>query len=138
MRCQERLGPTWSDGRKSKEGSVGIKSSRETFPNVEERSDYLLHKHSCMCVCVRAQVCPTLWDPMDYSPPGPPSKGFSRQEYWSGLSFPSPGDLPDPGIQLTSPVSPTLASGFFNTGPPGKPIPQLYKGLKVTAKRIDA
>ena len=37
-----------------------------------------------------AQSCPTLSDPMDYSPPGPPSMGFSRQEYWSGVSLPSP------------------------------------------------
>ena len=34
----------------------------------------------------------------------PPSMGFSRQEYWSGLSFPSPGDLPDPGIETGSPT----------------------------------
>ena len=40
------------------------------------------------------------------------------QEYWSGLPFPSPGDLPDPGIKLTSSE---LASGFFTTDPPGKP-----------------
>ena len=40
----------------------------------------------------------------------PLSLGFSRQEYWSGLPFPSPGDLPDPGIK---PESPALASGFF-------------------------
>ena len=37
-----------------------------------------------------AQSCPTLSDPMDYSPPGPPSMGFSRQEYWSGVPLPSP------------------------------------------------
>ena len=41
------------------------------------------------------------------------SRGFSRQEYWSGLPFPSPGDLPDPGIEPTSLASPTLAGGFF-------------------------
>ena len=41
--------------------------------------------------------------------------GFSRQEYWSGLAFPSPGDLPDPGIEPASPVSPALAGGFFAT-----------------------
>ena len=40
---------------------------------------------------------------------------FSRQEYWSGLSFPSPGDLPNPGIQPMSLVSPVLAGGFFTT-----------------------
>ena len=47
----------------------------------------------------------------------PLSLGFPRQEYWSGLLFLSPGDLPDPGIKLTS----TLAGGFFITEPPGKP-----------------
>ena len=40
---------------------------------------------------------------------------FSRQEYWRGLPFPPPGDLPDPGIQPTSVVFPALASGFFTT-----------------------
>ena len=49
----------------------------------------------------------------------PPSMGFSRQESWSGLPFPSPGDLSDPGIE---PVSPALAGGFFTTEPPGKPL----------------
>ena len=42
--------------------------------------------------------------------------GFPRQEYWSGLLFPSPGDLPDLGIK---PVSPALAGRFFTTAPPG-------------------
>jgi len=44
---------------------------------------------------------------------------FSRQDSWSGLPFPSPGDLPDPGIKPTSPVSPALAGGFFTAEPPG-------------------
>ena len=44
---------------------------------------------------------------------------FSRHYYWSGLSFPTPGDLPDTGIK---PMSPALAGGFFTTAPPGKPI----------------
>ena len=48
----------------------------------------------------------------------PLSMGFSRQDYWSGLPFPSPGDLPDPGIE---PTSPALAGGFLTTVPPGKP-----------------
>ena len=47
----------------------------------------------------------------------PPSMGSSRQEYWSGLPFPSPGDLPDPGIK---PASPALAAGFFIFVPSGK------------------
>ncbi|CAI9164456.1 unnamed protein product [Rangifer tarandus platyrhynchus] len=41
--------------------------------------------------------------------------GFSRQEYWSGLPFPPPGDLPDPGIKPGSLTSPALAGGFFTT-----------------------
>ena len=43
-----------------------------------------------------------------------------QQEYWNGLPFPTPGDLPDPGIKPESPASPTLAGGFFTTMPPGK------------------
>ena len=54
---------------------------------------------------------------MDCSPPGPLSMGFCRQEYWSGLPFPSLGDLPDPGIE---PMSPALAGGFFTAEPSGK------------------
>ena len=50
----------------------------------------------------------------------PLSLGFSRQEYCSGLPFPSPGDLLDPGIEPTSPVFPALAGGFSTTEPPGK------------------
>ena len=45
------------------------------------------------------------------------SMGFPRQEYWRGVPFPSPGDLPNPGIEPMSPVSPALASGFFTTDP---------------------
>ena len=51
-----------------------------------------------------------------------PSMGFSRQEYWSGLLFPSPGDLPDPGIE---PRSPTLWADTLPSEPPGK-----YKRLQ--------
>ena len=43
----------------------------------------------------------------------PLSMGFSRQEYWSGLPLPSPGDLPNPGIELVSAASPALAGRFF-------------------------
>ena len=54
----------------------------------------------------------------------PPSMGFSRQEYWSGLPSPSSGDLPQPGIK---PMSPTLAGGFFTFEPPGKPITNILR-----------
>ena len=51
----------------------------------------------------------------------PLSMGFPRQEYWSGVPFPPPGDLPDPGIEPMSLVSPAFAGMFFTTVPPGKP-----------------
>ena len=47
--------------------------------------------------------------------------GFSRQEYWSGLPFPSPGDLPDLGIEPESPVSPALQADSLPAEPSGKP-----------------
>ena len=54
----------------------------------------------CVCVCVLStQSCLTLCDPMDCSPPGSSAHEFSRQEYWSGLPFPFPGDLPYPGTK---------------------------------------
>ena len=50
----------------------------------------------------------------------PLAMGFSRQEHWSGLPFPPPGDLPEPGIEPMSLVPPALAAGFLTTEPPGK------------------
>ena len=55
------------------------------------------------------------------------SMGLSRQEYWGGLPFHSPGDLPNPEIE---PMSPALASGFFITVPPGKPNTEMDSNLK--------
>ena len=52
----------------------------------------------------------------------PPSMGFSRQECWSGLPFPSPGDLPDPGID---PGSPALEADALTSEPPGKQVSNL-------------
>ena len=72
------------------------------------------------------QSCLALCDPMDCSPPGPPSMGFSSQECWSGLPFPSPGDLPDPGIE---PGSPALEADTLTSEPPGKPAGQEWSGV---------
>ena len=73
----------------------------------------------CICVCVHAQSCPALCDTMDcITHQALLFMGFSRQEYWSGLPFPPPGDLPNPGIELAFPA---LAGGFFTTEPPEKP-----------------
>ena len=49
------------------------------------------------------------------------SMGFSKQEYWSGLPFPPPEDLSDPGIEPVSPAAPALAGGFLSTSTFGKP-----------------
>ena len=57
--------------------------------------------HSCMKSLSRVQLFATPWT-VAYQ--APPSMEFSRQENWSGLPFPSPGDLPDPGIELRSPA----------------------------------
>ena len=60
----------------------------------------------------------------------PPSMGFSRQEFWSGLPFPSPGDLPNRGIE---PRSPTLEADALTSEPPGKPINVILNGKKLKA-----
>ena len=65
-----------------------------------------------------AQSCPTLCDSRTVAHQAPPSMGFSRQEYWSGLPFLSPGDLPDPGIE---PRSPKLQADALTSAPPGNP-----------------
>ena len=55
-----------------------------------------------------------------------PFMGFSKQEYWSGLPFPSPGDLPDPGIE---PGSPALEADALTSEPPGKPFYSINTAL---------
>ena len=62
----------------------------------------------------RVQLFATPWTVAHQAPP---SMGFSRQEYWSGLPFPSPGDLPNPGIE---PGSPVLQADALPSEPPGK------------------
>ena len=63
------------------------------------------------------------------------SMGFSRQEYWSGLPFPPPGDLPDPGIQPAAPTS-ALAGRFFTSEPLGKPENEGGEGRMITLKQV--
>ena len=75
-----------------------------------------MHIVVCVSVCVLTQWYLTV------ACQPPLSMGFPRQEYRSGLPFPSPGELPDPGIEPESPASPALAGGFFTTKPPGKPV----------------
>ena len=67
-----------------------------------------------------AKLCPMLSTPWTVAHQAPLPMGFPRQEYWSGLSFPFPGDLPNAGIKLMSLAFPALAFTFFTTASPGK------------------
>ena len=73
-----------------------------------------VYAHTCVLSHVRLFVTP--WT---LAREAPLFLEFSRQEYWKGLPFPPPEDLPDARIK---PRSPALAGGFFTTGPPGKPM----------------
>ena len=89
--------------------SVGSHRVRHDWSNLAAAAAYCSQSLSCV------RLFATLWT-VAYQ--APPSMGFSRQEYWSGLPFPPPGDLPNSGIK---PTSPALAGKFFTTELPGKP-----------------
>ena len=72
-----------------------------------------------ICLLFSCSVVSDSATPRTVTHQAPLSMGFSRQEYWSGVPFPSPGDLPDPGIK---PKFPPQTGGFFTTGSPGKPM----------------
>ena len=73
---------------------------------------------ACAQALSRVQLCATPWT---VARQAPLCMGFARQEYWSGLSFPTSGDLPGPRIEPVSPASCASAGGFFTTEPPVKP-----------------
>ena len=79
-----------------------------------------------MCANASAVLCPLTSAASDSAAPrtaarrAPLSMGVSRQEHWSGLTCPPPGDLPDPGVKPTVFTSPALAGGFFTTGATGE------------------
>ena len=84
--------------------------------------NYKTNKIFCIYHCVhshfsRVLFCVILWT---VACQAPLSMGFSRHEYWSGLPFPTPGDLLNPGIKPMSLASPALAGEFFTTAPRGK------------------
>ena len=79
------------------------------------------------CVCLATLSCLTLCKPIDCSRQAPPTMGFPRQGYWSGLLFPPPGELPHPGVKPPSPASAALAGGFFATVSAAKPLQCCFK-----------
>ena len=72
-----------------------------------------------ICRCLVTKSCLTFCNTVDCSPPGSSVHGCPRQEYWNGLPFPSPRNLPDPGIE---PQCPTLQVDPFTAEPVGKPM----------------
>ena len=89
---------------------------------------WLLWARKYACVCKRAWSFLTLFNSTDCGAhQAPLSMGFSRQEEWSGLPFPPSGDLPDPGTEPLSPMSPARAGGFFTTASPGKLLESMLR-----------
>ena len=80
---------------------------------------FKLNENPIIHSCLVAKSCLTLVTPWTVAHQAVWSMELLRQEYWSGVPFPSSGDLPDPGIEFASPA---FAGGFFTTEPSGKPI----------------
>ena len=77
----------------------------------------------CTCTCAQSlQSCPTLYNSMDCTCQVPVSMVFSKQDYWSGMLFPSPRDLPDPRIKSIFSASPALQADSLPIQPPRKPL----------------
>ena len=100
--------------------SPGASFSPYSGPTISSRSTVsflgCFYKSKGVRVCALSRV-QLFCDPVDYSPPAPLTMGCPRQEYRSGLPFPSPGDLPDPGFKPASPVALILAGRLFITEP---------------------
>ena len=83
---------------------------------------YFIRNSSSYCFCFCCYVVSNSATPWTVAHQVPLSMGFSRQEHWNGLPFPSPWDLPNPGIEPASLASPILPGGFFTIMPHGKPV----------------
>ena len=81
-----------------------------------------------VCLVSRVQLFATLWTVAHQAPL---SLGFSRQEYWSGLPFPPPGDVPDPGTEPASPMFPVMQVDSLMLSHWGKPSTKLYLYTKL-------
>ena len=87
-----------------------------------------------ICLYSVTQLCPTLCDSMVHQ--APLSMGFFRQEYWSRLLFPTPGDLPDPGIKLMSSTFPVLQVDSLPLSHPGNPSENVNNEEKRDGKLV--
>ena len=109
----------WKDASQNEQYSVTARRFGQTKTVV----------YMCRCVCQSLSHVATLCDLMT-----PLSMEFSRQEYWSGQPFPSPVDLPDPGIK---PGSPALQADTLMSEPPGKPNNALNNSIHYNPIHID-
>ena len=106
-------------GCRGRDGEMALGEMGDLHRVTQLENQILAPKRVLFAGRLVAQSCLTLCDPMDCKPPvSSLFMKFSRQEYWSRLPRPPPGDLPDPGNE---PTSPALAGGFFTTEPPEKP-----------------
>ena len=104
----------------------GQRSLMGYSPLGQKESDTAQHLNKNILEVFHYAVCSVMSDSLRSHGPvtrqAPLSLGYSRQEYWSGLPFPPPGDLTDPGIEPMFPASPALEGRFFTTGPSRKPF----------------
>ena len=119
---QDRRSLTWGQAQNLEVpmGSLGTGSGAQC----SQGNDKWVCMLNVCYVCVHLPSCirhfATPWTIWTLAHQAPLSVEFSRQEYWSRLPFPTPGNLPDSGIKAPSLASPALAPGFFTTVPPGK------------------
>ena len=100
---------------------------------LKRKKDYFFNPCVCVCVCVCVYVLCHVWlfaTPWTVAHQVLLSMGFSRQEYWSGLPCPPPGDLPEPGIKPASLTSPALAGKFFTARDTQEALSSLHSCLK--------
>ena len=98
------------------------KEKKNTKHSYFKERQKIIGEHNLHNISVKvlvAQLCPILCDPMDWSPPDSSVYGLFEQGYWSN-AFPSPGDLPNPGIE---PESPTLWADSLSSESQGTPLP---------------
>ena len=117
------------------EAQSGIKIARRYINNLRYADDTTFMaesewSESEMKSLSRVRLFATPWTEAHQAPP---SMGFSRQGYWSGLPFPSPGDLPNPGIE---PRSPALQADALTSAPPGKPMAESEEELKSLLMKV--